>query len=80
MEYKNVQKLEMVVSIITSSFLVYIIIDFPEAVSCWNLRQISLSVNGSLPCLYNFQSDDKGESELKDWCSDTDHLFPGQEY
>ena len=26
------------------------------------------------------QSDDKCENELKDWCQDTDHLFPGQEY
>ena len=29
--------------------------------------------------LYNLQLDDKRESELKDWCWDTDHLFPGQE-
>ena len=29
-----VRKIEMVVSIITSSFLVYIFDDFPEAVSC----------------------------------------------
>ena len=69
----------MVVSIITSYFLVYIIIGCPEAASCWSLQQIYLSVNGSLPCLYNVQLENKRESELKDWCWDTDHLFPGQE-
>ena len=30
--------------------------------------------------LYNVQLDDKCENELKDWCWDTDYLFPGQEY
>ena len=29
--------------------------------------------------LYNVQSDDKCKNELKDWCRDTDNLFPGQE-
>ena len=69
----------MVVSIINSSFLVYIFVDCPEAVSCWNLQQLLLSVKGSLQRLYNLQSDDKCENELKDWCWDIDHLFPGQE-
>ena len=40
----------MVVSIITSSFLVYIFFYCPEAVSCWQLQKLFLSVNRSLPC------------------------------
>ena len=28
----------------------------------------------------NVQLYDKCENELKDWCWDTDHMFPGQEY
>ena len=42
--------LEMVVSIITRTFLVYIFVYCPEVVSCWHLQQRFLSVNGSLPC------------------------------
>ena len=29
--------------------------------------------------MYNVQLYDKRENELKDWCWDTDNLFPGQE-
>ena len=43
-------KLEMVVSIITSSFLVYVFVDFTEAVSSWHSWKKIFSVNGSLPC------------------------------
>ena len=49
--WKLVWKLERVVSIITSSFLVYTFVDCSEAVSCLHLRQMFFPVNRSLPCV-----------------------------
>ena len=43
-------KLEIVVSIITRFFLVYIFVDCSESVSCLLLLNFFLSVNVSLPC------------------------------
>ena len=63
---KLVWKLEMVVSIITSSFLVYIFVDCPEVVSCWHLRKTSCQLIEACHVLYNVQLDDKYENKLKD--------------
>ena len=65
---------------ITSSFLVYMFVDCSEAESCWHLQQLSFQLSEACHVLYNVQSDDKRENELKDWCQDTDHIFPGKEY
>ena len=69
----------MVVSIITRSFIVYILLvvlkQYP--VDTWD--KFSCQLTEACHFLYNVQLDDKCENELKYWCRDTDHLFPGKE-
>ena len=55
----------MVVSVITSYFLVYIFVDCYEAESCLNLRHF-FNLTGAYHVLNNVQLDDKCENELKD--------------
>ena len=43
-------------------------------------EKISYQLTEAFHVLYNVQLDDKCENKLKDWCRDTDHLFPGQKY
>ena len=51
-----------------------------ETEPCLHLQKISCNVTEAFHVLYNVQSDDKCENELKDWCRNTDRLFLGQEY
>ena len=68
----------MVVSIITNSFLEYTLVDFPEVVHVDTCDNFSCQLTEACCVLYKVQSDDKCENELKDWCRDADHVFPGQ--
>ena len=70
----------MVVSIITSSFLVYIFVGCSETESCLHLRKKSCQLTEACHVLYTVQLYDKYKNELRDLCWDTDNLFLGQEY
>ena len=69
----------MVVSIITSSLLVYILWIVLKQNHAYTYDNVSCSLTEACHVLYNMQLDDKCKIELKDSCWDTDHLFLGQE-
>ena len=69
----------MVVSITTRSFLVYIFVNFPEAYPVDTWETFYSELMEACHVLYKVQLYDKCENELKDWCRDTDHMFPGKE-
>ena len=69
----------MVVSIITSSFLVYILVDYFETEKRLHLQQISCHLTEAFHMLYNVQSDDKCENEFKDLFQNIDDMFLGKE-
>ena len=72
-------EIRIFVSIITSSFLVYVSVDFSETKSCLHLQNKHYNLTEAIHVLYNVQSDDKFESEFMDCCWNIDHHFFGQE-
>ena len=63
MEYINLyKKLEIVVSVIANSFLLYVFLDCSEEEFYLHTQQISLSFNKALRVMYNVQLNDKSEN------------------
>ena len=69
----------MVVSVINSSFLVYILWIVLKEYPVYTCEKNSCQLTEAFHVLYNVQLDDKCENERKDLCWNTDNLSLGQE-
>ena len=71
------QNSEIYVSIITSSFLVYIFAD--DTVAGYFKHKQFFHIIGVFHAVYNVKSSDKYENVLKEMCCNHAYLIPGQE-